>query len=261
MRTVQNFIASELIVSCAVQARWWQSNLRHQRDARYAGRCQGRQWRDDKDRAASPLHFVPETAVRDSDHDLGQNMQGATSCRGRSSSLSQSAKTFSTIVHLWLWVQGPHWLWLYTSGTYPAVLHVCKESREQGLKHYARLLQRPLGDINHVPDTIIYMNHAEDTLCILPHNKVQPIDAGFYIAVTSGFPTTSRVKSCWPEGSRLVIPIPPTARFVDYPTMIILKCTCQLKEVVFQRTGRPNQNLRTVNRPTVCIGATLMPGI
>ena len=119
-------------------------------------------------------------------------------------------------------------------GPNPAVLHVCKESREQGLKHYARLLQRPLGDINHVPDTIIYMNHAEDTLCILPHNKVQPIDAGFYIAVTSGFPSNSAVsRAAGQKVRRLVIPIPPTARFVDYPTMIILKCTCQLKEVVF----------------------------
>ncbi|PMD43854.1 hypothetical protein L207DRAFT_562960 [Hyaloscypha variabilis F] len=121
-------------------------------------------------------------------------------------------------------------------GPNPAILHVCKEARDQGLKHYSRLLQRPPG-ADHVPDTIIYML-PEDTLCILPP-KTQSVDEDFYYAVTSGYPKNSfnsAVASASDQSiRRLVIPIPPTAALLEVPVIIILRCTCQLKEVVFVR--------------------------
>jgi hypothetical protein len=53
-----------------------------------------------------------ETAVRDSDHDLGPDLRATPNRRGWSSFLSQSAihpKNFR-----------PGWLWLYTSGACPS---------------------------------------------------------------------------------------------------------------------------------------------
>jgi hypothetical protein len=66
-------------------------------------------------------------------------------------------------------------------GPLPALLHVCSESRHQGLMHYTKVLQRPL-NAYHVPNTIIYMSLENDTLCVLPR-RLQPTDREFYISL------------------------------------------------------------------------------
>jgi hypothetical protein len=60
-------------------------------------------------------------------------------------------------------------------------LHVCSETRHQGLKHYTKVLQRPLS-ADHVPNNIIYMILEIDTLCVLPR-RLQPTDRESYTSL------------------------------------------------------------------------------
>jgi 2EXR family len=150
-------------------------------------------------------------------------------------------------------------------GPAPALLHVCKEARYQGLKHYTRVLQRLINH-DHVPDTVIYMNLEVDTLCILPP-KMQ-IGRDFYRDVTRGCTTTSSVaRKSGQIIRRIVVPMLPTALFNGF-NVNLLGCCCGLKEVVLARNwevradsliGEPPSSqyssyarVRTLMEPEIC---------
>lgn len=119
-------------------------------------------------------------------------------------------------------------------GPIPALLQVCSEARHHGLKHYTRVLQRPLNS-DYIPDTIIYMNLEKDTLCILPR-RLQPTDHEFYTSLRNYiFKNSHEARETGRWIKRLAIPMPPTGVLLDGALITILKCCCRLSEVVLVR--------------------------
>jgi hypothetical protein len=118
---------------------------------------------------------------------------------------------------------------------------VCSESRHQGLKHYTRVLQRPL-NADHVPDTIIYMSLENGALCVLPR-RLQSTNREFYNSLRN-YVLKSSVESRKAGKSikRLAIPMPPTDELLDRALVTILKCCRWLKEVVLVRNWEAQES-------------------
>ncbi len=114
----------------------------------------------------------------------------------------------------------------------PALLHVCREVRHQGPKHYTRVLQRSL-NADHVPETFIHMSLENDMLCVLPR-RMKRMDHEFYTALCqSVFKSAVEARKINELIRRLAIPMPPNDRFLNSAVVTTLNCLCGLKEVVF----------------------------
>jgi hypothetical protein len=66
----------------------------------------------------------------------------------------------------------------------PAVLHVCPEAREEGLKHYTRIFRIAPIAPDYWRDRVIYINSAKDTVCLtFGHNHARRLIEDDYALV------------------------------------------------------------------------------
>jgi len=145
----------------------------------------------------------------------------------------------------------------------PAVLHVCPEAREEGLKHYTRIFRKVPIAPDYWRDRVIYINPAKDTVYLTyGQNHARRLIEDDY-ALAAGL-LQERCFNGKTVGliQRLAIEIPVRRHPVWYKLGLTLSILLNLREaimVVGPINTRGRRNVRFVDLTTLEVRSLLCP--